>query len=629
MKANKSFSLKLNILLIFALSVSLFIACPVLAQEKVSKPGVYSGYSGEIYNGVARSSIYIDIRGVKLAIDIHRPTLNGDIVMEPLPVIYSHTSGNRRGLSSTQVNFLVKRGYVMIADDARGSGASFGQHQYDWSQEEALDSKEVIEWAARQLWCDGKVGMIGVSQMGAMQLLIASTRPRHLVSIVPTVTTIDQFMRHPNGVNVMLPGSPVVPLPPPSPGTPVDGDLPNTDPASLAYQAFLQRGTPLSLYDLWHGDTNKYIFRNDWISQNGITIQPSFVCSPITYSDLIMRSGVKMYNIAGWYDQAPTSQIGAWKLWGGKLLVGPWDHRTQATQFPSSFPTDFILTEYWRWFDYTLKGIENGIMKEPPIYYYTMNAPVGEEWRFVKKWPLPQQKPLRLYFGGGKTGTVSSVNDGALRLLPSWSFKAADNYTVDYSVNVFNGVFKENRRLWSANVPAGTDTNMATNTDSKGLTYTTAPLPADIEVTGHPIVHLTVSSTSTDGDFHVFLEEVDGVTMKSTMVTNGIIRVSNRAMQQKSPWTDLLKIPYHRTYETDNKLLVPGKTVELSIDLYATSYVFREGNRIRVTITGSNVPTYDGLVESPPPTVSIHRNWMHSSYIELPAIPPHGHWNKD
>jgi uncharacterized protein len=625
MKNKKMLSLKLIALLLLTSVVSFSITYPVLAQEKVSKLGIYSGYSAEIYQGVpSRTSIYVDIRGVKLAVDIHRPTfLDGTVVNEPLPVIYSHTSGNRRGVSATQISFLVRRGYVFIADDARGAGASFGQHRYDWSLDEALDCKEVIEWAAIQPWSNGKVGMIGVSQMGAMQLLIASTRPRHLLSIVPTVTTIDQFMRHPNGVNVMLPGSPVVPLPPASPGIPVDGDLPNTDPASLAYQAFLQRGTPLSLYDLWHGDSNKYIFRDDWISKNEITIQPSFVCSPITYSDLIKRSGVKMYNIAGWYDQAPTSQIGAWKLWGGKLLMGPWDHRTQATQFPSSFPTDFILIEYWRWFDHTLKGIQNGIMKEPPIYYYTMNAPAGEEWRFTKKWPLPDQKPLKLYFGEGHTGTVSSVNDGSLRLFPSWSFGAADDYTVDYSVNVFNGVFKENRRLWSASVPAGTDTNMATNTDSKGLTYTTAPLPADVEVTGHPIVHLAVSSTSADGDFHVFLEEVDGVTLKSTMVTNGIIRASNRAMHHISPWTDL-GIPYHRTFKKDSKLLVSGKTVELTLDLYATSYVFREGNRIRVTITGSNAPTYDSLVESPAPTVRVHRDLKHLSYVELPVITRHG-----
>jgi uncharacterized protein len=631
MKSNRLLSRKTIISVASLFTVMFLVTCGVSAQEKVSKPGVYSGYSAEIYKGVpSRTSIYVDIRGVKLAVDIYRPTsLDGTVVNEPLPVIYSHTAGNRRSIASSQVNFLVKRGYVLISDDARGAGASFGQHRYDWSQEEALDCKEMIEWAAMQPWSNGKVGMIGTSQMGAMQLLVASTRPQHLVSIVPGVTTIDQFMRHPNGVNVMLPGSPVVPLPPPSPGTPVDGDLPNTDPASLAYQAFLQRGTPLSLYDLWHGDSNKYIFRDDWISQQGVTIQPSFVCSPITYSDLIKRSGVKMYNMAGWYDQAPTSQIGAWRLWGGKLLIGPWDHRmTQATTgpnpFPSSSPPDFILIEYWRWFDYTLKGINNGIMDEPPIYYYTMNAPVGEEWRFEEKWPLPH-KPVRLYFHAGTSGAVNSENDGALSLSHPGSSNAGDNYTVDYTVNVFNGVFKENRRLWTLSVPAGADTDMTTNVDSKGLTYTTDPLPSDVEVTGHPIVHLAVSSTTTDGDFHVFLEEVDGTTMKSTMVTNGIIRASNRAMHPQSPWTEM-GIPYHRTYKEDNALLTPQKTVELTFDLYATSYVFREGNRIRVSIIGSNPPTYDSLVGSPAPTVTIYHGRQNTSYIELPTISPHRHW---
>ena len=579
-------------------------------KVRVSKPGAYGGYSKEIYSEVIRTSKYIDIRGVQLAIDIYRPAVNGVAVNGQWPVIYSHSSGYRRVISQTTVNALVKRGYVVISDDARGSGASFGQHRYDWSQEEALDCKEVIEWAATQPWSNGKVGMIGGSQMGAMQLLIASTHPPHLVSIVPGVTTIDQFMRHPNGVNCMLPGSPVVPLPTPTPGTPVDGDLPNTDPNSLAYKAFMQRGTPLSLYDCWHGDSHKYIFRDDSISQQGITIQPSIVCSPITYSDLIKSSGVKMYNIAGWYDQAPTSQLGAWKLWGGKLLIGPWTHQVLETpQFPLS--KDISVTEYLRWFDYTLKGIENWIMDEDPIYYYTMNAPTGKEWGFTGQWPLPNQNRTKYYFDFGPTNTVASVNDGGLGTVAPTAFNTSDDYTVDYSVKVFDGAFKENRRLFTG--------DMATNTDSKGLTYTTAPLTDNINVTGHPVVNLWVSSTSADGDFHVFLEEVDGKTNKSTMVTNGIMRASSRALQRLSPWT-AMGIPYHRVYEEDADLLTPGKAVQLTLDLYATSYVLRKGNRIRVSITGSNAPTYDGLVESPPPTVSIYRDRRYKSYIELPVI---------
>jgi putative CocE/NonD family hydrolase len=362
---------------------------------------------------------------------------------------------------------------------------------------------------------------------------------------------------------------------------------------------------------LWHADLNKYIFRDDWISEQGITIQPSIVCSPITYRDLIESSGVKMYNIAGWYDQAPTSQLGAWKLWGGKLLIGPWTHQMQQTQFPSS-SGDIILVEYLRWFDYTLKGIENWIMHEDPIYYYTMNAPVGEGWRTARRWPLPNQKLAKLFFHEGPTGTVSSVNDGSLSKPASTAYHAKDDYTVDYSVKVFDGAFKENRRLFTG--------DMTTNTDSKGLTYTTAPLNEDVEVTGHPVVHLWASSTSEDGDFHVFLEEVDGATNKSTMVTNGIMRASSRLLQRDSPWTEM-GIPYHRCYEEDAKLLTPGKAVELTFDLYATSYVFRAGNRIRLTITGSNAPTYDGLVESPAPTVSVYRDRGHDSYIELPVIP--------
>jgi putative CocE/NonD family hydrolase len=250
-------------------------------------------------------------------------------------------------------------------------------------------------------------------------------------------------------------------------------------------------------------------------------------------------------------------------------------------------------------------------MDEDPIYYYTMNASTGKEWGFTRKWPLHDQKRRRYYFDFGPTNTVASVNDGGLGTVAPTAFNASDDYTVDYSVNVFDGAFKENRRNFTG--------DMTTNVDKKGLTYTTAPLTENIEVTGHPVVSLWVSSTSADGDFHVFLEEIDGKTNKSTMVTNGIMRASSRALQRHFLWTTM-EIPYHRCYEEDANLLTPGKAEKLTFDLYATSYVFRAGNRIRVTITGSNAPTYDGLVESPAPTVSIYRDQIRGSYIELPVI---------
>jgi putative CocE/NonD family hydrolase len=353
-----------------------------------------------------------------------------------------------------------------------------------------------------------------------------------------------------------------------------------------------------------------YIFRNSYVPD--INDMPAIVTSPITYGDEIKRSGVKMYNVAGWYDQASASQLGAWKLWGGKLIIGPWVHEmTVDIEIPK---IELLQIETLRWMDFNLKGIRNGIDNEPPICYYTINAPEHRQWKFASQWPLPNQELTKYYFDAEPTKTVSSINDGGLSTSHS-VFSTSDTYEVDYSVNVFNGKFKENARFW--------DGDMTEGTDRKGLTYTSDRLAADTEVTGHPVVHLWVSSTSQDGDFHVFLEEVDGEINKSRFVTNGMIRASNRALSTRSPWSDL-GLPYHRCWDVDAKPITPGDIVELAFDLYPVSYVFRRGNRIRVTVTGANAPVYPGIKEDPAPKVTVYHFGAFNSYIELPIIPASG-----
>ena len=567
---------------------------------KISKPGEYRGYCREIYSDVVCTSRYLNIRGINIAVDIYRPSQDGvSPIDDPYPVIYQHYAYNRARISKDNINFLVKHGYVVIIDDARGTGASFGYKPYQFNLEEAMDSKELIEWAATQPWCNGKVGMFGGSQMGGTQLLIAAIRPPHLVSIMPAVTTIDQFMRHPNGVYLNMPGKPGIPVPAETP-KPVDADTSGI----MAATAIKEHRRSTSLYQMFPGP---YIFRNSYVPD--INDMPSIVTSPITYSDEIRSSGVKMYNVTGWYDQTPASQLGAWKLWGGKLIIGAWVHEMMVdVEIPK---VELLQIETLRWMDFNLKGIQNGIDNEPPICYYNINAPEHRQWKFTSQWPLPNQKLTKCYFDAGPTKTVSSINDGGLSTSHS-GFSSSDTYEVDYSVNVFNGQFKENARFW--------DGDMTEGTDRKGLTYTSERLSADTEVTGHPLVHLWVSSTSKDGDFHVFLEEVDGETNISRFVTNGMIRASNRALSTRSPWTEL-GLPYHRCWDVDAKPTTPGDIVELAFDLYPISYVFRRGNRIRVTITGANAPIYAGIVEDPPPTVSIYRDAARASCIVLPVIP--------
>lgn len=574
--------------------------------KKVSRPGEYSGYSEKIYTEVIRTSRYIYIRGNNLAIDIYRPAKDGRVVEEPYPAILQNKRYQRRGpwTDTALITDWVQHGYIVAILDPRGAGASFGCRSGDWSMEEALDAREVIEWLAAQPYCNGNVGMWGFSYMGGIQYLIAATRPPHLKAIVPNVATIDQFFRYPNGV-VWTP-----PAPPKSIMYPLDIAGKSAKPPQNVDED--PDGTMLTRAVAEH-EANIYsdqifapgeAFRNTYKPE--IKNMNFIAQSAITYKDDIKASGVAIYNTGGWYDAAPAQALAAWKLWGGKVIIGPWSHTTME---------EMVKIEHLRWFDYHLKGIKNGITNEPPIHYYTFNAPAGREWKFTSQWPLPNQRMTKYYFSDGPTMTSASVNDGSLAAAPPKASDAKDTCTVDYSIKAFEegsvDKFRENNRTW--------DGDMEKSLDSKGLTYTSLPLNSDSEITGIPVLHLWASSTSTDGYFFAFLEEVDGKTKVSHYVADGMMRASHRALSEKSPWTDL-GMAYHRCYDIDNQPLTPGQPAELVFDLYPTSYIFRRGNRIRITITGSLQSNYAGMIEAPPPRISIFHDTDRASYLDLPVI---------
>lgn len=153
--------------------------------------------------------------------------------------------------------------------------------------------------------------------------------------------------------------------------------------------------------------------------------------------------------------------------------------------------------------------------------------------------------------------------------------------------------------------------------DAKGLTYTSTPLEKDISVIGHPVVTLYIASSAEDGDFYVYLEEVDtdGV---SHYITDGILRASHRAMFE--PSFNNLGLPYHRHFKEDVKSLPKEETVALVLDLLPISKVFKKGQRIRVTITCADKSYTEENIIMPPPTVTLYRDQKYPSHIILPIV---------
>lgn len=341
--------------------------------------------------------------------------------------------------------------------------------------------------------------------------------------------------------------------------------------------------------------------------------RPGMMDSAAMHSDAVKSSGVRILNVGGWFDASPAGALLGWQLWGGRVIIGPWTHG--ATTGPNPAFTNSGLDRaalYTKWYDYTLKGIRNGFDSAPPVAYYTINAPKGKEWRRAAQWPLANAQPTRFYFAEGKTGTVHSLNDGMLtRSAPTGT--AVDSYDPDYSASLFDGKFIALKRYW--------DGDMRASTDEKGLTYTMAPLASDLEVTGHPIVNMWVSSTSKDEDFFAVLEDVapDG---KSTYVTEGKIRASRRKLEVP-PWGDT-GLPYHPQREGEDEALDADKPAQLLFDILPTSYVFKRGHRIRLAIINSGGPAFQappGQDRKAPPSIRVLRTATHPSYISLPIVP--------
>ena len=585
--------------------IVLLLPILAMAQEVISKPGEYRGYSRMLYDEVVHNSQYIVMRdGTRLAVTIFRPAIDGKAVETPYPVIWEGaTSRGMRNPDGTVMLMadlmgqyaqgkervglqsdldIVKFGYVLATVERRGQGASMGYMRGYHSWIESLDAYDTTEWLAKQSWSDGNVGVYGCSNTGEAAMHVPAAMPPHLKAIFAgcySWNKYDGFLR--GGILANWGTGPQSnPISAGLKAIPVDEDKDE----SMLKEAIRQHESEINLLALW----KNMPYRDSWSD----LVKSRFWMegSTSTYQVPIERTGVGIYSYAGWKDDFRREQFVAYSALHNpsKLLIGPWEH-CQNQGFD-------LITERLRFFDYWLKGIDNGIMKESPIYYYTIGAPRGAKWRFTSQWPLPDEMPTKYYLeANGILSTTSPDNsDGK------------DDFLVNYDVTLpKTGTGFE--QIWQSCV-----------LDDKGITYTSSVLPTDIEFTGHPIVNLWISSTAEEGNFFVYLEDVtpDG---SVSIVTDGRLKGSLRSLN--TPPYKFLGLPYHRSFQEDARPFTPGQPTQLIFDCLPMSYVFKSGHRIRLTITGADPREKDRSQLSPPPRITIFRDSVHSSYISLPMIP--------
>lgn len=566
---------------LFTFLLAVAAVAPSCAGETSQpEPRVYAGPALP-YSGFVRSSQYVEVDDhTRIALDVFRPTAAGALETAPLPVLFMQTQ-YRRAWSDAFGNpsylpdvlgflDLVKHGYVVACADARGEGASFGTRRGPWSQREAQDAHDVIEWIASQPWSNGKVGMFGMSYMGGIQLLAAGKRPPHLVSIMPGTSPFSQF----DVLQTVVPeqgpfGEPGDPSETCLLGQcdnqtlPVDED---DETQQLERAAIAEHRANLAAGPLPYRDSISSALGVEYYKES----------SPSTYLTDINASGVSVYmwsDANNWLSQGTilnyvNIQVPHKKL----LLLGP-DGELD------------LIAEHARWFDATLKGIDNGILRDPPVTYYT----AGAGYRSATSWPPAPVQSTRHYLATDASGL------GALSSQRPAESRASDRYQVVYGIS-----------------------SLSFDLDARGLSYTSEPLAADTELTGYPIVHLWVSSDAPDGDFVGWLEDVDawGTSTPVLDPLQGPAKLRASLRSTASPPFDNLGLPWHRGAQADVQPMT-GAPVELVFDMLFVSQVFPRGHRIRFTLTGANPDTPQ---RTPAPTIEVQRSADLASYVELPIV---------
>ncbi len=561
--------------------------------------------------GVIDRNVAVPMRdGVMLRADLWRPGRDGRF-----PTLVYRTPYNKAPVFATYSLFrhAVERGYTVVAQDVRGRYASDGE--YLAYQQEGKDGFDTIEWAAAQPWSDGRIGTVGLSYPGAVQWLAAVEQPPHLLAMAPAMTfaTPEHFW-YSGGVwdnswitwvwnNI-------------APDLRRRRNLAGPTTGAEARQTWrtegraMQRMLPLGTMPAFKGVADWYY---EWMTHPAY--DPWWDWADLT--DKYHRVTAAVLNLSGWHDEAygpagaTTNFAGLVKARGGDaragrthLVVGPWNHgigpisRTRIGDRDMGPAAALDYDELvLRWMDRWVKGLDNGVDREPPVRAYAMGA---NAWRTGDSWPLPGGREVSLYLGGearpGIAGTLSwspAVGDGRASFVSDPSDPVTDPFAEE----------------------AGPHDYRALGARADVLVFETAPLDSDVEVVGPIEAEMFLSTDRPDTDLWVKLLDVapDGA-----------------AFNLMSPGLDVIRASY-RNGKPTRDLLEAGAVYRLRLPNLLTGNRWLRGHRIRIAVMASFMPhmsrnLHSGLLEmvsdrSVRARVTVHHGATHPSRLILRTLP--------
>lgn len=492
------------------------------------------------------------------------------------------------GIRSCSVDFdLVRSGYTQVVVDVRGTGFSQGVWNV-FQQREQQDTVEVIDWASKQRWSNGKVGMSGVSYSAINQVLAANRNPTALKAIMPVEPGGDLIR------DIVAPG-----------GALGFGFLPNwllavnglkfvpdvrsmftgtfdwkwlasrvSDPLVFFPQLFAAlfapdiASIPPDLKRLLTADSEE---RRSWQDHAERITTPTMIYGG--WFDLFTNSEVRMYN------KIPLPP-------GRKqLIMGETYHVTPGMGFgePGKPPRLDVLAKAW--YDKWLKGIDNGIDTYGPATLYQM----GNGWITAKQYPRAGMTRQRLYLSDRRSGTAPyAVGDGSLS-----PHRSNSHGRLTISPGVLTVCSRDSAQQ-TAGITAfftfcGKDNRLA---EHNALTFTTAPVGTTRTLSGYVNLRLNAVLDATDGYWTAMLTDVapDG---SSRPISSGQLVASLRAVDSsRSTYAangDLVD-PFYTMTLASRQRVTPGHPVSLDIGLLPTEAMLKPGHRLRIDVYAMNFP---------------------------------------
>ncbi len=504
--------------------------------------------------------------GVVLRADILRPQQEGRFPV----LVYRTPYGKESALKDyTTFQHAVERGYAVVVEDVRGRYASAGEFRP--YENEGRDGYDTIEWAASQPWSNGVVGTFGLSYPGAVQWLAAVENPPHLKAMVPAMTfSTPQNFFYAWGLwdlswiewiwdNI-------------APDVRTKKNLPGPKTYDEAIAAWkdtgpkMQRELPLNQLDELRGIAPYYY---DWLSHP--PEDPWW-----QWCELQNRYGrvhAAVLNLSAWYDDnygpegATTNFAGLLKARSGEkdpqthLLLGPWVHGVKSTAKTKAGEREFgaaAAIDYdeviLRWMDHYLRGIDNGVDREKPVRYFVMGE---NEWHETQSWP-PVATRTAYYLARTNEKSALSTQMPAAGAKP------------------FLFVSDPSRPVTNPYESSGAHDYQELTKRPDVLSFATAPLEKDMEVSGPIEAVAYISCDCRDTDLYVRLLDIapDGT-----------------AFNVMSPGLDAIRASY-RDLARGQQLLMPGKIYELRLEHLITSNLFKKGHRIEVQVSTTFFPNF-------------------------------------